>query len=67
MNRPLDMGMEFMFPGMGMQMGPSVAAIMPAPGSMPGMGGFQTAPSMGMGGMQMGGMNMSGFGTGQGF
>lgn len=44
MNRPLDMGMEFMFPGMGMQMGPSVAAIMPAPGSMPGMGGFQTAP-----------------------
>ena len=34
------MGMEFMFPGMGMQMGPSVAAIMPAPGSMPGMGGF---------------------------
>ncbi len=49
MNRPLDMEMNFMFPGLGMGMG-GPAAIMPAPGSMPGMGmgmgmgGFMTAP-----------------------
>lgn len=59
MNKPLDMGMEFMFPGMtGMNQGP--AAIMPAPGSMAGGFGmqqqFQTTPNMG--GMNMGGMNM---------
>ena len=52
MNRPLDMEMNFMFPGMVMQGGPM--AIMPAPpigggmGMMPPMGGmssgFQTAP-----------------------
>ena len=49
-NRPLDMGMEMgmMFPGMNMNQGP--AAIMPAPGTMPPMGGM-----MGMGGMGMGG------------
>lgn len=34
MNRPLDMDMNFMFPGMGMQMGGPMA-IMPAPGMMP--------------------------------
>lgn len=46
-NRPLDLDMHFMFPGMnagGMQ---ALPAIMPAAGSMPGMG-------MGMG--SMGGM-----------
>lgn len=52
MNRPLDMEMNFMFPGMVMQGGPM--AIMPAPpigggmSMMPPMGGmssgFQTAP-----------------------
>ena len=50
MNRPLDLEMNFMFPGLGMGMsGP--AAIMPAPGSMPGMGmgGFMQAPQPGMG------------------
>jgi clathrin heavy chain len=57
-NRPLDMGMDmgFMFPGQGMNQGP--AAIMPAPGSMPPMGG------MGMGGM--GGGAMGGMGGGMG-
>jgi len=35
MNKPLDMDMNFMFPGMQPNMGP--AAIMPAPGAMPGM------------------------------
>jgi len=56
-SRPLDMGMDMgmMFPGMGMNTGP--AAIMPAPGSMPPMGG--------MGGMPpMGGMNTMGGGMG---
>jgi hypothetical protein len=43
MNRPLDMDMNFMFPGMGQGMG-GPAAIMPAPG-MGGMGSqFMTAP-----------------------
>ena len=53
-NRPLDMGMEMgmMFPGMNMNQGP--AAIMPAPGSMPAMGGAMGG-MMGMGGMGMGG------------
>jgi len=40
MNKPLDMGMEFMFPGMGGGMNTGPAAIMPAPGAMPGMGGM---------------------------
>lgn len=41
MNKPLDMGMEFMFPGMGMGgMNAGPAAIMPAPGTMAGMGGM---------------------------
>ena len=35
-NRPLDMDMNFMFPGMAPNNGP--AAIMPAPGMMPNMG-----------------------------
>jgi clathrin heavy chain len=46
MNRPLDMDMNFMFPGMGMNTGGPMA-IMPAPGMMmPGMnmGSFMTAP-----------------------
>jgi len=45
MNRPLDLEMNFMFPGLNMGMG-GPAAIMPAPGSMPGMGmgGFVSAP-----------------------
>ena len=63
MNMPLDVGMDFMFPGM--QMGGGMAgpaAIMPAPGSMPGgMGGagFMTAqPQMNnMGGL---GSNLGG-------
>jgi len=60
MNRPLDMDMNFMFPGMqGGNTGP--AAIMPAPGSMSGMGGmgqsFMTAPSM-SGNMQQPPMGM---------
>lgn len=43
MNRPLDMDMNLMFPGMGQGMG-GPAAIMPAPG-MGGMGSqFMTAP-----------------------
>lgn len=48
MNRPLDMDLNFMFPGMGMQMGGPMA-IMPAPGMMPGMnmGNFMTAPQPG--------------------
>ena len=41
MNRPLDMEMNFMFPGMGMQGGPM--AIMPAPP----MGGMSMMPPMG--------------------
>lgn len=58
MNRPLDMDMNFMFPGMGMQMGGPMA-IMPAPGMM---------PQMQMPGMNMGGMNMGSFMTApQGF
>jgi clathrin heavy chain len=40
MNRPLDVGMDLMFPGMHMGMG-GPAAIMPAPGSMPGGLGSQ--------------------------
>ena len=42
MNRPLDMDMNFMFPGQGMGIG-GPAAIMPAPGMMPpgGMMGSQ--------------------------
>lgn len=52
-NRPLDMDMNMMFPGMGANAGP--AAIMPAPGAM-GMGG-------GMPGMQMGGLG-GGMGVG---
>jgi hypothetical protein len=52
-NRPLDLDMHFMFPGMRDPMGGMAAlpAIMPAAGSMPGMGmgmgmgGFGTAPS----------------------
>jgi hypothetical protein len=34
MNRPLDMDMNFMFPGMGMNTGAPLS-IMPAPGMMP--------------------------------
>ena len=53
-NRPLDMDMSMMFPGMGANTGP--AAIMPAPGTMPPMG---MNPGMQMGGMGMGmGMGM---------
>ena len=37
MNKPLDMEMNFMFPGMGMG-GPQIAALMPPPGMMPPMG-----------------------------
>ena len=58
-NRPLDLDMHFMFPG---GMGPmggmqALPAIMPAAGSMPGMGamgntGFGSAP-VGFGGMGM--------------
>lgn len=51
MNRPLDMDMNFMFPGagaMGGMGGP--AAIMPGPGQMPMGNQFQTAPNMNMGG-----------------
>lgn len=57
-NRPLDMGMDMgmMFPGMGMNQGP--AAIMPAPGAMPPMGGMG---GMGGMGMNMGGGPMGGF------
>lgn len=54
-NRPLDLDMHFMFPGMGGGMGGGMAAlpaIMPAAGSMPGMG---------MGGF---GTGSAGFGTG---
>lgn len=53
MNRPLDMEMNFMMPGMGMNTG-GPAAIMPAPGAM-GQGQFMTAP---MGGMQQPPMGM---------
>lgn len=67
MNRPLDLGMNFMMPEMGSGM-PQVAAIMPPPGSMAGIGagGFQTAPNMQMNmgsgmGANMG--PMGGFGT----
>lgn len=58
-NRPLDMGMDMgmMFPGMGgMNQGP--AAIMPSPGSMPGMGMGMGMPNMNMG---MGGGMGGGF------
>jgi len=48
----MGMGMDMMFPGMGMNQGP--AAIMPAPGSM---GGFTGMPGM---------MNMMGSGMGGG-
>jgi len=60
-NRPLDMGMDMnmMFPGMGMNQGP--AAIMPAPGSMPPMGGMGMPPMGGMGGGMGGNMGMGGF------
>lgn len=58
MNRPLDMDMNFMFPGAGQGMG-GPAAIMPSPGTMGGMGNmgnqFMTAPPGMMGGM--GGMS----------
>lgn len=59
-NRPLDMDLNFMFPGMGMNTGGPMA-IMPAPGMMPGMnmGGFMTAPT-GFGGGMGGGMNNMG-------
>lgn len=54
-NRPLDMDVSMMFPGINANAGP--AAIMPAPGAMPPMGGGM--PGMQMGGMGMGmGMNM---------
>lgn len=52
-NRPLDMDMNFMFPGMAPQTGP--AAIMPAPGMMPPMGGMGGMPPMGGMGGGMGG------------
>lgn len=60
-NRPLDMGMDMnmMFPGMGVNQGP--AAIMPAPGSMPPMGGMGMPPMGGMGGGMGGNMGMGGF------
>ena len=57
-SRPLDMGMDMgmMFPGMGMNTG-GPAAIMPAPGSMPPMGGMGGGmPPMGGMGGAMGGM-----------
>ena len=66
-NRPLDIDMNFMFPGAQMPQGP--AAIMPSPGTMPPMGGMggmaggmQMPPSMG-GSPPMGGMGggMGGF------
>lgn len=58
-NRPLDMNMNMMFPDMNMNAGP--AAIMPAPGSMPPMGGM----GMGMGGPPMGAPGMGGMGMQQ--
>jgi len=61
MNRPLDMDMNFMFPGMGMNTGAPLS-IMPAPGMMPQTGQFMTAPAMNMGGMGMSGMGMGGMG-----
>jgi hypothetical protein len=55
-NRPLDLDMHFMFPGMRDPMGGMGAAplsIMPAAGSMPGMGmgGFSAGPAGFGGGM----------------
>lgn len=49
-NRPLDLDMHFMFPGMGGGIGGGMAAlpaIMPAAGTMPnmGIGGFGSGPS----------------------
>lgn len=73
-NRPLDLDMHFMMGGMGGMGGPIIPAIMPAAGSMPGMGfgggmgsAFTTAPP-GMGGMPgMPGMfGGGGFGTNPG-
>jgi len=60
-SRPLDMGMDMgmMFPGMGMNTGP--AAIMPAPGSMPPMGGSAGNLFAGMNTMSGGMPNMGGF------
>jgi hypothetical protein len=49
-NRPLDLDMHFMFQGGPMGGMQALPAIMPASGSMPGMGGFGTAPG-GFGGM----------------
>ena len=66
-NRPLDMDMNFMFPGMPSMVNTGPAAIMPGPGMMPGLNrgmgmGMGIPPMGGMGMPPMGGMGMGGMG-----